>query len=110
MRLLQKSNLVGWRKAQQWSAEGVINHLKNFNLRGRGGANFAAGLKWELAKNTQSDEKFVICNADEGEPGTFKDKFLLENNPETVIENILIGGVSAVVAYAVGSLVEKYLI
>lgn len=97
MNLLQKSNLEGWKKAQEWTQEGVINHLKNMHLTGRGGANFPTGLKWELAKNTCSDERFVICNADEGEPGTFKDKLLLEQNPETVVEGILIA------AWAVGA-------
>jgi NADH:ubiquinone oxidoreductase subunit F (NADH-binding) len=94
MKILEKTNLEAWYRANQWSDQGVINHLKNMGLTGRGGACFSTGLKWEITKNAPSDEKFVICNADEGEPGTFKDKLILEKNPETLIEGILIAAFS----------------
>ncbi|MFC2003563.1 NADH-quinone oxidoreductase subunit F [Chloroflexota bacterium] len=76
---------------------GVIEEVKTSGLRGRGGAGFPCGLKWELARKAQGDEKFVICNADEGEVGTFKDRYILENDPFTLIEAI------AIAAYAIGA-------
>lgn len=60
-------------------------------LRGRGGAGFNTGLKWSSAFQAEGKEKYVICNADEGEPGTYKDRIIIENDPHTVIEGILIG-------------------
>ena len=90
MKILQKTNLEAWKKANKSGAEKTMELLKKKGLTGRGGACFLTGLKWEFAKKAKSNEKFVICNADEGEPGTFKDKLILENNPENVIEGILI--------------------
>ena len=75
----------------------VIEELKKSGLRGRGGAGFPTGLKWEAASNARGHEKFVICNADEGEVGTFKDRYILENDPFTVIEAL------AIACYAVGA-------
>ena len=72
--------------------EQVIEVVKASGLRGRGGAGFGCGLKWELARKAQGDEKFLICNADEGEVGTFKDRFVLENDPFTLIEGMAIAG------------------
>jgi len=77
--------------------DGVIEEIKASGLRGRGGAGFPCGLKWELAKKSQGDEKYVICNADEGEVGTFKDRYILENDPFTLIEAMAIAG------YAIGA-------
>jgi NADH-quinone oxidoreductase subunit F len=75
----------------------VIEQIKASGLRGRGGAGFPCGLKWELARKSENEPKFVICNADEGEVGTFKDRYILENDPFTLIEGI------AVASYAVGA-------
>ena len=66
-------------------------------LRGRGGAAFSTGKKWSSAYESREETKYIVCNADEGEPGTYKDRFLMEGDPHTVIEGILIG------AYAVGA-------
>lgn len=66
-------------------------------LRGRGGAGFNTGLKWRSAYNADSDKKYVVCNADEGEPGTYKDRIILESDPHSVIEGMLI------CAYAIGA-------
>jgi NADH:ubiquinone oxidoreductase subunit F (NADH-binding) len=77
--------------------EQVIDEVKASGLRGRGGAGFPCGLKWELARKAPGDEKYVICNADEGEVGTFKDRYILENDPFTLIEGI------AIAAYAIGT-------
>ncbi|MBI4774763.1 MAG: NADH-quinone oxidoreductase subunit F [Deltaproteobacteria bacterium] len=75
----------------------VIEALKASGLRGRGGAGFPCGAKWELARNSREKEKFLICNADEGEVGAFKDRYVLQNDPFSVIEGM------AIAAYAVGA-------
>lgn len=80
------------KKALKMKREDIIAELKKANLKGRGGAGFPAGLKWEFALKETADEKYIICNADEGEPGTFKDRYLLENAPLQVLEGIIIGG------------------
>lgn len=84
-------------KARQMTPEAVIAEVKASGLRGRGGAGFPCGLKWEAARKAPGDEKYVICNADEGEVGTFKDRYILENDPFTLIEAI------AIAAYAIGA-------
>jgi len=75
----------------------VIEEVKNSKLLGRGGAAFPTGLKWEFTFRTQEKPKYIICNADEGEPGTFKDRLLLEGDPFRIIEAMTIAG------YAVGA-------
>jgi NADP-reducing hydrogenase subunit HndC len=77
--------------------EEVIAEVKSSGLRGRGGAGFPTGLKWEFARKNDSDEKYVICNADEGDPGAFMDRGILEGDPHAVIEGMAIG------AYAIGA-------
>ena len=85
-------------KAQrEMSPEQVIGEIKASGLRGRGGAGFPTGLKWELTRKAAGDEKYVICNADEGEVGTFKDRYIIENDPFTLVEGI------AIAAYAIGA-------
>jgi NADH:ubiquinone oxidoreductase subunit F (NADH-binding) len=68
----------------------IITQLKESNLLGKGGANFPTGLKWEMVKATKAERKYIICNVSECEPGVFKDRFILENYPEEVIEGIKI--------------------
>ncbi len=75
----------------------VINEIKESGLRGRGGAGFPTGLKWEFASKSISDIKYMVCNADEGDPGAFMDRSILEGDPFTVIEGMTIG------AYAIGA-------
>ena len=70
--------------------ESVIEALKESGLRGMGGAGFPVGLKWSFVLSAPGDEKFVVCNADESEPGTFKDRAIMDSHPELVIEGILI--------------------
>ena len=77
--------------------EEVIAEVKKSGLRGRGGAGFPTGIKWELTAREQSPEKYVICNADEGDPGAFMDRSTIEGDPHTVIEGMAIAG------YAVGA-------
>jgi len=69
----------------------VIQTLKDSGLRGMGGAGFPTGVKWEIVRNAAGDEKYVVVNADESEPGTFKDRFLMEKFPHLLIEGILVG-------------------
>ncbi|MBN1305994.1 MAG: NADH-quinone oxidoreductase subunit NuoF [Anaerolineales bacterium] len=75
----------------------VIDVLKESGLQGRGGAGFPTGLKWSFVAGTQSEKKYVVCNADESEPGTFKDRVILEGDPLAIIEAMTIAG------YAVGA-------
>ena len=77
--------------------EAVISEVKTSGLCGRGGAGFPCGIKWEGARKTPGDDKYVICNADEGEVGTFKDRYILERDPFTLIEAMAIAG------YAIGA-------
>ncbi|MBP7496326.1 MAG: hypothetical protein KA792_01505 [Bacteroidales bacterium] len=70
----------------------IINEIIDSGLKGRGGAGFPTGLKWKFTKNQDSDEKFVICNADEGEPGTFKDREILEKVPRKIFSGMAICG------------------
>jgi NADH:ubiquinone oxidoreductase subunit F (NADH-binding)/(2Fe-2S) ferredoxin/Pyruvate/2-oxoacid:ferredoxin oxidoreductase delta subunit len=79
------------------TSEKVIEEIKGSGLRGRGGAGFLAGKKWEVCREVPSDGKYIICNADEGDPGAYMDRSLLEGNPHSVIEGMVIG------AYAIGA-------
>ncbi|MFC1988849.1 NADH-quinone oxidoreductase subunit F [Chloroflexota bacterium] len=95
---LENGGFKAWQKvSSEMTPEQVIEELKTSGLRGRGGAGFPCGLKWELARNALGDEKFVLCNADEGEVGTFKDRYILQYDPFTLIEGI------AIAAYAIGA-------
>lgn len=77
--------------------EEAIDIIKASGLRGRGGAGFPTGVKWELALKQNPDQKYIICNADEGDPGAFMDRSVIEGNPHAVIEGMIIG------AYAIGA-------
>lgn len=81
----------------QMSSEDVIAEIKHSRLRGRGGAGFPTGIKWETVYKYVADQKYVICNGDEGDPGAFMDRSVLEGNPHRVIEGMAIAG------YAVGA-------
>ena len=72
--------------------EGTIEDIKKSGLRGRGGAGFPTGMKWSLCRQNNADQKYMICNADEGDPGAFMDRSILEGDPHTVIEAMAIGG------------------
>ncbi|MEO0076514.1 MAG: NADH-quinone oxidoreductase subunit NuoF [candidate division WOR-3 bacterium] len=84
-------------KALTMSPEDIIVEVKKSGLRGRGGAGFPTGVKWEICRKQKGDEKYIICNADEGDPGAYMDRSLLEGNPHCVIEGMIIG------AYAIGA-------
>jgi NADH-quinone oxidoreductase subunit F len=81
----------------EMTPEAVVREVREAGLRGRGGAGFLTGLKWELARKAAGDVKYVICNADEGDPGAFMDRSLLEGTPHAIIEGMIIA------AYAIGA-------
>ncbi|MBN1448793.1 MAG: NAD(P)H-dependent oxidoreductase subunit E [Bacteroidetes bacterium] len=85
------------KKALSMSPNEVIRDIKTARLRGRGGAGFPTGMKWDFTRAARGERKFVICNADEGEPGTFKDRVILTERPELLIEGMAIAG------YAIGA-------
>jgi len=87
----------GLAKALKMTPEGVTQEVKRSGLRGRGGAGFPTGLKWQFCHDAPGEPKYLICNADEGDPGAFMDRSLLEGDPHAVLEGMLIG------AYAIGA-------
>ena len=111
--LLKESGLIDPRKIEDYIAVGgyqalrkalhemtpeqVIEEVKQSNLRGRGGAGFPTGVKWELCRKNVGDPKYLICNADEGDPGAFQDRGIIEGNPHSILEGMIIG------AYAMGA-------
>jgi len=84
-------------KARSVGQRAVIDEVKKSNLRGRGGAGFNAGQKWTFVYQAAADQKYVVCNADEGEPGTYKDRIIMESDPHRLLEGMAICG------YAVGA-------
>ncbi len=111
--LLKHSGLIDPRKIEDYIAIGgykaleraltemtpeqIIDEIKQSALRGRGGGGFPTGIKWELCRNAPGDPKYVICNADEGNPGCFQDRGVIESNPHSILEGMIIG------AYAIGA-------
>jgi NADH-quinone oxidoreductase subunit F len=87
----------GLAKALEMKSQEVIDEVKESGLRGRGGAGFTTGVKWQFCHDAPGDVKYIICNADEGDPGAFMDRALLESDPHAVLEGMLIG------AYAIGA-------
>ncbi len=89
-----------WRESLEVSAQGpveTLEEIKRSRLRGRGGAGFTVGLKWEACRDARASQRYIVCNADEGEPGTFKDRVLLARHADLVIEGM------TVAAYVVGA-------
>jgi NADH:ubiquinone oxidoreductase subunit F (NADH-binding) len=89
---MAKGAYQGLEKALSHEADWMIEELITSQLRGRGGAGFPTGRKWEMARAQPDDPKYLICNADEGEPGTFKDRLLVRHDPHQLIEAMAIGG------------------
>jgi NADH-quinone oxidoreductase subunit F/NADP-reducing hydrogenase subunit HndC len=81
----------------EMSREDVIKEIKDSGLRGRGGGGFSTGMKWEFCYKTQDEQKYIVCNADEGDPGAFMDRSILEGDPHSIIEAMAIAG------YAIGA-------
>src|ERR1051326_2176027 len=92
---------VALKKALGMTPDAVVDIVKASGLRGRGGAGFPTGLKWQFVDKKSPKPKYICCNADESEPGTFKDHVLMERNPHLLIEGCLIGcyAIGAKVAY-----------
>jgi len=89
----------GLERALSMTPEEVIDEMKASGLRGRGGAGFPTGLKWGFARKSEADQKYLICNADEGDPGAFMDRSVLEGDPHAMLEGLMIAG------YAIGATV-----
>jgi NADH-quinone oxidoreductase subunit F len=87
----------------EMTPEEVIEEIKRSGLRGRGGAGFPTGMKWEFTRKAPGDEKYVICNADEGDPGAFMDESVMEGDPHRVLEGM------AIAAYAIGDVKKGYI-
>jgi len=87
----------GLAKVLQAQPESVIEEIEKSGLRGRGGAGFPTGKKWQLCRNAEGEPKYLICNADEGDPGAFMDRSILESDPHAVVEGMIIAG------YAIGA-------
>jgi formate dehydrogenase iron-sulfur subunit len=81
---------VGWQAAQQGAPETIIQELKASQLRGRGGAAFPVWIKWDVARRTEADRKYVVANADEGDAGTYCDRMIMEGDPFRLLEGMLI--------------------
>ncbi|MBM3666511.1 MAG: protein disulfide oxidoreductase [Actinobacteria bacterium] len=95
--LLREGDWSGLRSALERDPAELLAAVKDANLRGRGGAGFPAGLKWEFAGRAEGDEKVIVVNADEGDPGSYIDKHLMERSPELLLEGMALAG------YAVGA-------
>jgi formate dehydrogenase iron-sulfur subunit len=86
--------LKGLRNAIAMTPAKIVSEVTDSGLRGRGGAGFPAGIKWNTVLNTESDQKYICCNADEGDSGTFADRMLMEGDPFTLIEGMIIAGIA----------------
>ena len=86
--------LVGLRRALEMGSEGIIAQVKESGLRGRGGAGFPTGIKWETVAGAAGPQKYIVCNADEGDSGTFADRMIMEGDPFSVIEGMVIAGLA----------------
>ncbi len=91
---LASDGFVAFKKAYEMTPDDIINEVKTSNLRGRGGAGFPTGMKWSFVPRSSPKPKYIVVNADESEPGTCKDRVLMENDPHQLIEGILIAGLA----------------
>jgi NADH-quinone oxidoreductase subunit F len=93
-RYLELDGYKALQKALQMGAEAIINEVKASNLRGRGGAGFPTGMKWSFVPKESAKPKYVLCNGDESEPGTCKDRLIVEHDPHSVIEGVMIAAIA----------------
>ena len=93
-RYLELDGYKAVRKALEMGADKVIDEMKKSNLRGRGGAGFPAGMKWSFVPKESPKPKYILCNGDESEPGTCKDRLIFEHDPHAVIEGVIIAGIA----------------
>src|SRR5690606_3302032 len=83
---------AGLKRAREIGSEQIVDEVKRSGLRGRGGAGFPAGIKWDTVRLAEADQKYIVCNADEGDSGTFADRMLMEGDPFALIEGMAIAG------------------
>ncbi|MDT8070150.1 MAG: NADH-quinone oxidoreductase subunit NuoF [Terriglobia bacterium] len=93
-RYLELDGYKAVRKAIEMGPEAIINEMKASNLRGRGGAGFPTGMKWSFVPKESAKPKYILCNGDESEPGTCKDRLIFEHDPHSVIEGVMIAGLA----------------
>src|ERR1700748_1354853 len=93
-RYLELDGYKALQKALAMEPDAIINEVKNSGLRGRGGAGFSTGMKWSFVPKQSAKPKYVLCNGDESEPGTCKDRLILEHDPHSVIEGVIIAGLA----------------
>jgi NADH-quinone oxidoreductase subunit F len=93
-RYLELDGYKAVQKALGMEAEAIINEVKNSGLRGRGGAGFSTGMKWSFVPKQSAKPKYVLCNGDESEPGTCKDRLIFEQDPHAVIEGVMIAALA----------------
>ncbi len=93
-RYLELDGYKAVKKALEMGADKVIDEMKKSNLRGRGGAGFPAGMKWSFVPKEAAKPKYILCNGDESEPGTCKDRLIFEHDPHSVIEGVIIAGIA----------------
>src|SRR5919205_3967111 len=93
-RYLELDGYKAVQKALKMSADDIINEVKNSNLRGRGGAGFPTGMKWSFVPKEAAKPKYILVNGDESEPGTCKDRLILEHDPHAVIEGVMIAALA----------------
>ena len=86
--------LIGLRRALTMTPEAMVEEVKTSGLRGRGGAGFPTGIKWDTVRLTEADRKYIVCNADEGDSGTFADRMIMEGDPFCLIEGMIIAGLA----------------
>jgi len=86
--------LSGLRRALELGPEGIVAEVKESGLRGRGGAGFPTGIKWETVAKAKGSQKYIVCNADEGDSGTFADRMIMEGDPFSLIEGMIVAGVA----------------
>jgi len=94
MHYIARDGYCGLLKALKMKPADIIEEIKRSGLRGRGGAGFPTGVKWEVCRNAPGDEKYIICNIDEGDPGAFMDRSVVESDPHAAIEGMLIGALA----------------
>src|SRR6201985_108595 len=93
-RYLELNGYKAVQKALTMEPDAIINEVKNSGLRGRGGAGFSTGMKWSFVPKQSAKPKYVLCNGDESEPGTCKDRLIFEHDPHSVIEGVMIAGLA----------------
>ena len=89
----------GWKRRIAVGPEAIVEEVVNSGLRGRGGAGFPTGIKWRTVAQTRPQQKYIVCNADEGDSGTFADRMIMEGDPLVLIEGMTIAGIAVGATY-----------